>query len=64
MNPDEILEDFLGDDDASKAIKKGIRTFQRMRREGKGPVTTYIGQTPWTSKAHLKEWVAAQARVP
>ncbi len=45
MATDELLKDYLTDEQLAKACKKSLRTIKRWRREGRAPPSI-----PWGNK--------------
>ena len=45
MATDELLQDYLPDEQLARQFKKSVRTIKRWRREGKGPPSI-----PWGNK--------------
>jgi hypothetical protein len=59
-----LLDEFLTQCDAAKAINKHPRTLKRWEDRGCGPPVTYIGRTPYYHIPALKRWIAEQERSP
>jgi hypothetical protein len=56
-NPEELLADFLTQDEAADELKICERTLDRWRRLGEGPPITKLGRRVLYRRSSLQAWI-------
>jgi predicted DNA-binding transcriptional regulator AlpA len=57
---DNLLADFLEQDEAAAELQVSRRTLDRWRRLGEGPPITKIGRRVYYRRMSLQQWLCAR----
>jgi excisionase family DNA binding protein len=60
MNTENLLADFLTQEEAAAQLKVSKRTLDRWRALSEGPPITKVGRRAFYRRASVQRWLAAQ----